>query len=159
MVLVSALCVAALMVFMFEIAPQTGFVGSIARFSFAFLVGMVAYSWADRLPLSLPVACIGVLAALNASGVPGEQVVSILAFGYAGLTLGAIPFRGLALIRRHDISYGLYLYGFPVQQAFAHHIAWPGLGLFAHLGITLAAASCLAIASWLLVEKPALSLK
>ena len=50
------------------------------------------------------------------------------------------------------ISYGLYIYAFPLQQVLAAH---------GHLTFltALAATAPLALASWLLVEKPALQLK
>ncbi len=56
-----------------------------------------------------------------------------------------------------DYSYGLYIYGFPVQQALA------SLGFHNHLGLYIASSFLLtltlAIASWHAVEKRALKLK
>ncbi|MHB1101755.1 MAG: acyltransferase family protein [Devosia sp.] len=146
--------------FVLEAVPAYApFLGSIVRFAFAFFVGMAAYRFANYLPLSVPLALAGLLVSLIISGLPGNRIVSILAFGYAGLALGSVRLPSLAYIRRHDLSYGLYLYGWPVQQAISHHIAWEGMWLLAHLTLALSLSAILALASWHLVERPALSLK
>lgn len=56
-----------------------------------------------------------------------------------------------------DCSYGLYLWGFPTQQAIAHHA--PDLSPMVHTAIALPIAIVLGAASWKLVEKPALRLR
>jgi len=57
-----------------------------------------------------------------------------------------------------DYSYGLYIYGYPVQQILAHfHV--PQLGFALYLSAALLLALALAVASWHLIEKPALALK
>lgn len=57
-----------------------------------------------------------------------------------------------------DISYGLYLYAFPVQQTyiwlFRDTLSW-----FTILGLVYITTACLAFVSWHLVEKPMLRLK
>jgi peptidoglycan/LPS O-acetylase OafA/YrhL len=57
------------------------------------------------------------------------------------------------LIRSADYSYGVYLYGFPVQQAVAYLFpdqrAW-----YVHLPASLLVAGVWAALSWHLVEKP-----
>lgn len=56
-----------------------------------------------------------------------------------------------------DYSYGIYLWGFPAQQVMAHHFSTVMPLSNAALGLPLA--TLLAVVSWHLVEKPALSLK
>jgi peptidoglycan/LPS O-acetylase OafA/YrhL len=57
-----------------------------------------------------------------------------------------------------DVSYGMYIYAFPVQQTliwlFKESLSW-----WSVLGLTLAITYALAFASWHLVEKHALKLK
>ncbi len=57
------------------------------------------------------------------------------------------------VVRRHDVSYGLYIYAFPVQQLLVltgiHEV-----NLFLYDLVALAATVPLAVASWLLVERP-----
>ena len=60
--------------------------------------------------------------------------------------------------RYGDISYGLYLYGFPVQQL----VAWRLHGTLpvpVQIVIALIGAGACAFVSWRLIEEPALRLK
>jgi peptidoglycan/LPS O-acetylase OafA/YrhL len=73
--------------------------------------------------------------------------------------LAFIPARSLQLVtRRGDFSYGVYLYGYPVQQmllrTWANKIPFPLI-----IGLSCAGALFLAVLSWHLVEKPFLKLK
>lgn len=66
------------------------------------------------------------------------------------LSLGALlPGRWLVT---NDISYGTYLYGFPVQQALAL-AGVPALGLYPYLALSVAGALTFGAASWFLVER------
>lgn len=57
-----------------------------------------------------------------------------------------------------DYSYGVYLYGYPVQQLLAHfQVHQFGLAVYLMAGLVLALAC--GLISWHLVEKPALALK
>ena len=83
-----------------------------------------------------------------------------LAFGLAEAAFVfwfAYRTRWYGFNRLGDYSYGLYLWGFPAQQVFAHYFPAAAPLANAALGFSLAAA--LAAASWHLVEKPALALK
>lgn len=58
-------------------------------------------------------------------------------------------------IAKHDVSYGVYVYAFPVQQLLAvFGLSFLGPVLFS--GVSLAITLALAIASWFLIERPAL---
>jgi peptidoglycan/LPS O-acetylase OafA/YrhL len=81
---------------------------------------------------------------------------------YGGLTIWAG--RSLALDRHvtrgRDISYGVYLYGFPCEQLAWRFFRPEGAGEFVAYYLTaLAATLGFAVLSWALVEKPALALK
>ena len=85
-------------------------------------------------------------------------------YGCLGLTYfilwlcAVLPGKFRVIGRAHDISYGVYLYGFPVQQVLAEF----NVQRFGVVPYTLLAAfiSCLFGAlSWILMESPALSLK
>lgn len=76
------------------------------------------------------------------------------------LLVGHLPIRPLKSVSRYgDFSYGLYIWGFPVQQLLVH--AW-GASAFTPAGLAwggLAATLPLAVASWWLVEGPCLQRK
>jgi peptidoglycan/LPS O-acetylase OafA/YrhL len=61
---------------------------------------------------------------------------------------------GPGLIQRHDISYGVYLYAFPVSQVLA--VAWEDAWSFPSYVLAVGATTAtLAVTSWVLVERPA----
>ncbi len=70
----------------------------------------------------------------------------------------AFRLKALAGLDRFDVSYGLYLYAFPVQQVIVQAAggSMPPLQLFA---ASLALTLVLATLSWFLVERPMLRLK
>ncbi len=77
----------------------------------------------------------------------------------AAIWLGTSSWRWLNSIGRHgDISYGVYLYAFPLQQGVVMAL---GPNQHVLLLMTLAILSSIAagIASWRLVERPALAIK
>lgn len=109
--------------------------------------GAVRLHWAPLL------AAIGVAWWLR--GQDAQRYAYFVALAYCTLWLAYVP--KLPVIRHHDISYGLYLYGWPAQQL----VQWlaPGTGVVGNvLGATLLAGA-LAAGSWFLVEAPALRLK
>jgi peptidoglycan/LPS O-acetylase OafA/YrhL len=58
--------------------------------------------------------------------------------------------------RRHDVSYGLYVYAFPVQQLLATVLVGHTVPVGVFAAASVAATLPLAWGSWLLVERPAL---
>lgn len=55
-----------------------------------------------------------------------------------------------------DISYGVYLWGWPVQQLLVHW--WPDLHVQAHRVLAMLGACILGALSWYVLEKPAIAL-
>ncbi|WP_456789420.1 acyltransferase family protein [Cellulomonas sp. P5_C5] len=119
-----------------------------------FLAGGLLYVLRERVSLTWPLAVAATaLGAVLVLGIPGwgAQLAAPLV-AYVVLWLGAVlPMPGL--LRKHDVSYGIYIYAFPVQQllamAGAHH-----LGLVAYDLLAAVATIPLAVGSWLLVERP-----
>lgn len=70
---------------------------------------------------------------------------------YALLWVGAV-LPSPAWFRRHDISYGTYVYAFPVQQLIV--VLGLGGGVWINVGVALLITLPLAVASWFLVERP-----
>ena len=122
-----------------------------------FFAGAVLYVLRDRAPMHWSLAVcsavgVGIVPALGA-----PSVLVALPLGYLLLWLGVVlPLRGVG--RRNDISYGMYMYGFPVQQVLVllgvHH---GGLPLYVLLSIL--ATVPVAALSWFAVERPAQRLK
>jgi peptidoglycan/LPS O-acetylase OafA/YrhL len=124
----------------------------------AFLAGSALFAFRDRVRLSWwPVLALAALWVVSwkTGWIP---VVASVLIPYAVLVVAyRAPLRLNALVRPGDVSYGVYVYAFPVQQTLV--LVHPSL---APLGLALLAAPVtygLALASWRLVESPALALK
>lgn len=131
--------------------PDAGLLFKLLPF---FLAGGLLYLLRDRIVLTWPgaVLSIGVamLAVWQLDGWGAQLTAPFLA--YAMLWLGAVlPCPDL--IRRNDISYGVYIYAFPVQQLLAIGGAdtWP---LLVFDLVAIVATVPLAVASWVWVERP-----
>jgi peptidoglycan/LPS O-acetylase OafA/YrhL len=116
-----------------------------------------AFAWINRtaIPLSWPLLFVVLVFAAALHGTDNFYIGYFLALSYGTLFLAFVP--KLPIIRHHDLSYGLYLYGWPSQQL-VQTLA-PSTGA---LGNTLWAtllAGAFAAASWFLVESPAMRLK
>lgn len=91
-----------------------------------------------------------VLVSLNTSLV---MVLATIGVSLLVLSVGTLC-KDRIIKSRFDISYGMYLYGFPVQQLM---INTTDLGFYASMLATIAVVVVLATISWLLIEKPALN--
>lgn len=119
-----------------------------------FLGGGVLYMIRHRLGMS-PVVALGAavlaLLALWVSPEHGGQVAS-LAVAYVLLWISAV-LPSPAWIRTHDVSYGMYIYGFQVQQLVVV-LGGMALGYWWFSIVALAATVPFAAASWFLLERP-----
>ena len=142
------------------------FTSSQSRVFVGFTTGVAMYVWRHRIPYNawLLSAAILVCLAIAAFG-PGDRltfpVVNLVAppaLVYIAAYVGVSDFPTLPVFHRGDYSYGIYLYGFPIQQV--------TLSLFPYAkhGYTLFALSfplivLFSIFSWHVVEKPVLRLR
>ena len=55
-----------------------------------------------------------------------------------------------------DISYGVYIWGWPIQQVLAH--TFPNLSFFQHVSVAIFLASVAGVFSWFLIEKPGMKI-
>jgi peptidoglycan/LPS O-acetylase OafA/YrhL len=126
---------------------------------FMFLHGTTLYLWRDKVSLrpSILFAAIGCLflAAFNRSTFFVAYVVCLapLVMHLAYLPAGRIrSFNAWG-----DVSYGVYIYAFPIGQTLA--FLFPGISLPAMVALSGSATISIAALSWTLIEKRALALK
>ena len=124
-----------------------------------FAVGMALWSWKDKIPSSrwLALGCAVLVALLFTARPEVNFALTPLPLGYLLLWLGGT--LGVRIGVENDISYGVYIYAFPVQQSLALAGAPAVLGFAGMAGAALLLTVPLAWLSWILVERPALRLK
>ena len=128
------------------------------RLPLIFAIGTALYTGRDRLRLSVVPLAILALACVLAQHGPLYRTLLFAAEGYGTIWLGLSPWLARkAFDPRADLSYGIYLYGWPVQQSL--HALWPGASAPSLLPPALALTAFVAAASWYGVERPALRLK
>jgi peptidoglycan/LPS O-acetylase OafA/YrhL len=109
--------------------------------------------------LSAPALAVMATSLLTAYWIPQVFTAILwLALPAFVITLGRAPSRLGGWISRHgDLSYGLYVYAFPVQQTLLYY--WPSPPLAPYIVAVVVITLAFAYLSWHLIEKPALSLK
>jgi peptidoglycan/LPS O-acetylase OafA/YrhL len=141
------------------VGPHAGIPFEVTLLVPYFLAGVLLLRFADRVPLG-GAGALACLAMLVAAGVLGQaEALFPLPMAYLLLWIGATSPRGIQRIgSRNDLSYGMYLYAFPVQQLLVvAGLARLSPGLFATASILCTAP--LAAASWFAVERPAMRAK
>jgi peptidoglycan/LPS O-acetylase OafA/YrhL len=122
------------------------------------VLGSLAYSLRARLHLSWTIGAALMALWILTWGGGWARATGILAIAFAVLVLA---FRTPAWLRRltapGDLSYGIYVYAFPVQQSVA--AIWGAIDPLLMMVIAFPVTYGLAFVSWRLVERPALALK
>lgn len=129
-----------------------------AQFLVSFMIGLVLFAYRDKIPLSPTVAIAAFLLQMAVNDTPVGDFLTTITIAYAALTLAVRWPRRLAVPNKNWIScsYGVYLYGFLIQQVLAY------LGIvdkwtMAFLALPLAYVA--GLASWHLVEQPTIKLR
>jgi peptidoglycan/LPS O-acetylase OafA/YrhL len=135
--------------------------GETAHLTAMFAFSALLYRHRARVVLHPGLAAVALAALVAAIGTPAERPLLVVAIPYLALFFAYRSWGGLRVLAQHaDVSYGLYLLAFPVQQMIVH--LWGGSSLPAPAVVALIAfpiTYLLALASWHGVEKRALRLK
>jgi peptidoglycan/LPS O-acetylase OafA/YrhL len=126
----------------------------------AFVVGAAFYVWRDHIPFrrSWALACAAAL--VIAARVPPLLELIVPACGSYLLFWAAYDpaIRLHHFGRRADLSYGIYLYGWPIQQLLVQHFA-ASLTPWRMFAVALPLTCVAALVSWTFVERPCLRWK
>ncbi len=130
----------------------------ITRLGMAYLLGAVLYLWRDCVRINGWVA-LGVIALAFVFG-PTSSYEIMLNFALAAgvLMVGfGLPVWLAPLARMPDLSYGIYIWQWPIMQSLYH------LGFardpYTQMALALPISALFAAVSWYWIEKPALRLK
>ncbi|WP_137959359.1 acyltransferase [Burkholderia sp. 4M9327F10] len=121
-----------------------------------FLAGVITFGAANWIkPRLWQGAAFAILTAITSSFL--HLICFYLAVIWVLLYLGQMSSLAKFVRPRQDLSYGIYLYGFPCQQMVLSTTT-PHLNPYALTVASLALASILAAASWRFIEEPAIAL-
>jgi peptidoglycan/LPS O-acetylase OafA/YrhL len=124
----------------------------------SFVIGNMFFLWRHRIPRGLLPFFAAAVLSFVCLRIPGLTNVALVTLTYCILYLGTARLPNLPLLSTGDYSYGVYLYGYPVQQVVT--LAFPGLRVWwFNILIALPVSLLFAVFSWHVIEKPALRLK
>jgi peptidoglycan/LPS O-acetylase OafA/YrhL len=133
--------------------------GPLFAFGLMFAIGAVAAVRPDRFPVSDRLAAAAAVVILVTLRFGGWDVAGAPAFAYVVLWAAIrLPRPVHRVGARHDVSYGVYLYAFPIQQVLALlDVARTGTATF--IALSVAGSLVAGWLSWHAVERPALALR
>lgn len=128
------------------------------RLAGIFLVGAVYHVWRDAVAYRASGALVAVilLAACLSSGPAAEPGLAVFG-GYVIFYLADAEFMQplQSINNKNDISYGIYLYSWPIEKLILWYI--PGIDLIQSAVFTLIIAAIFGSISWIMIERPVLS--
>ena len=123
----------------------------------AFLGGALIFLYGHCLSLKAAAPLAAVFLAFVASTSMAVDFAA-LPFTFLLLLLGSVlPFKRIG--SRYDLSYGMYIYGWPVQQSLALAFPVGSFGVAGFVALSIAGTLPLAMASCYFVERPAMALR
>ncbi|MDF2993244.1 MAG: acyltransferase [Microbacterium sp.] len=128
-----------------------------ARFGIMFLAGALVWQYSDSIRVNWTWAGGATVLLIVSLWLPDYRILAALPLAYLVLAAGAV-IKTPRLRLHNDISYGVYIYAFPVQQILALLGLWQ-LGVLPFAALALIGTVPLALASWFFIEKPALRFK
>jgi peptidoglycan/LPS O-acetylase OafA/YrhL len=142
----------------FDTVVELGFIGQVGWMLAFFVSGMALYKLRDRGVFNGRLTLLAILGLV--ASVPLHSFNPLFAvFGcYLALYTALHPsLPAIPAARFGDLSYGLYIYGWPVEQTISY--LRPGASWWELFLIAMPVSAAVAFLSWHIVEKPALSLK
>ncbi len=121
-----------------------------------FFIGTLMYHYQEYLPRSWWFALLCVLAMAGAAFLKVLPWVYVAVWPYLVIRFACL--RSFDGVRRiGDLSFGIYVYSYPIQQLLCS--VWPGQHPAVYFALPMAAVIPLAAWSWKHIESPALKLK
>ncbi len=124
----------------------------------SFLAGVLIYLYRERIAWRWSWGVGSLILGLLLLDVPVGENLAVFPLAYATVFFGLTNAPKTGVLRGADYSYGIFLYGFAVQQTYVL-LAPDGRHWWLNIAVTLPATAAVAALSWHLVEKPALGLR
>lgn len=130
-----------------------------SKFALMYLMGANYYANRHSIKISWQIALVVGVLLIGSYHTPHARLVEIFCLPYLVMFVAYLPVRGLNNFGKYgDFSYGMYLYGFPVQQTI-WLVTQGHISQFKFTAISLIISFAFAFLSWHLIEKPAMSLR
>ena len=142
----------------FDVIPHNYWVHTGSRLGLMFGLGVLLHLYGAKIPRNRVLTVVAVVVLAVSTLLPTYSVLGAPALAYLVIRVGIALSAPRWWLRDRDVSYGLYIYTFPVQQSLVL-LGAAALPVPAFALVSLAAALPFAMASWFLVERPALHLK
>lgn len=129
----------------------------VSRFALMFAAGALLYQFQDAIPAQWSLVGVGVVIVLVAGLLPNYRVIAAIPLAYVVIVSGSL-IQHKRFNLRTDLSYGAYIYAWPVQQL----LVICGLGVLNPIAFAIVATFAtlpFAALSWFLIEKRALAFK
>ena len=132
--------------------------GPLIRLSMVFMVGGCFFLFLERLRFHAATAlgCLPLIVAALSSQFAEVAVAALGGYVLLWFAFAKIPFLD-RFKRGADVSYGLYLYGWPIQKLLL--LLWPTISPLPLFAFALILSYVCGYLSWQIIEKPALALK
>lgn len=133
------------------------------KFAIFFFSGALIYLVKEHIPLNYTLFFCAIGLLISSFGVSlsfvQAPIIYYLTWSYIVIFIAYAPLPLARYFEKFgDISYGIYLYGFPVQQTLIY-LNLQEVNFWLFLFIAWCISTMLALFSWHLIEKPALKLK
>lgn len=137
--------------------PGTSFAAEVVALLAYFAAGSCAYLMRAEIPMRWSLAAAAAAAIAISLPTRAAPFVLLPCLSYVVL-FAAMKLPVRSFDRRIDLSYGVYIYAYPVQQLFVLY-GLTALGFTVYFSFGLATALAIAALSWFAIERPALSFK
>jgi peptidoglycan/LPS O-acetylase OafA/YrhL len=125
----------------------------------SFLAGVSLYLYSDRVAWDKTLFWISLVSSICMLGfIPFGEYLAPIPIAYLTIYIGLLNPARTFIIRGADYSYGIFLYGFAIQQAVCSEFIW-ARHWYINIMLCLPLSFGVAAMSWHFVEKPALGLR
>ena len=124
-----------------------------------FLYGIAIYLYRNEIRHSAKLGSLACVLALALLIHPATDYLVPAVAAYLTVYLGLLRPAKTALVTSGDYSYGIFLYGFPVQQAVVQLLGPANQHWYWNLALALPVTLAFAMLSWHRIEEPALALR
>lgn len=136
---------------------DNSFIQTFSYFALFFGTGAVAFLMRDAIRIAWPPVFVLFAVFVECMGTSFAEIASAVFMAYAIMWVASLPMGHLRTFANgNDYSYGTYIYSYPVTQVIL--LLWPTIGVIPLVLMTTGVTLLLALLSWELVERPALSL-